>query len=212
MTGEGTSSRPRDDRAIAPSAERNKQPILAVLREALPRRGTVLEIASGTGQHVAHFAAALPALHWQPSEADESLHASIVAWIRHAALRNVDDPLLLDVCRTPWPVARADAIVCVNMIHIAPWPATSALMDGAARLLSPDGPLFLYGPFRREGRHTAVSNEHFDASLRARNPEWGVRDLDEVEHLADEAGLYLDRIVAMPANNFGVLFRKEGGR
>src|SRR5918993_2998870 len=154
----------------APAAERNKEPILAVLRRVLPERGLVLEIASGTGQHVIHFAGELPHLTWQPSDPDPELRSSIRAWIAQTGLSNVRAPLELDVCRQPWPVDAADAVVCINMIHIAPWAATTALMAGAARLLPTTGVLVLYGPGRREGRHTAPSNEAFDRQLQASNP------------------------------------------
>jgi SAM-dependent methyltransferase len=196
-----------DGRLHAPAAERNKAPILEVLRRVLPPSGIVLEIASGTGQHVAHFAAALSDLAWQPSEVDARLHASIHAWIE--ALTNVHPPIAFDV-RQPWPLARADAIVCLNMVHISPWEATLALIENAARVLPQGGVLFLYGPYRRFGRHTAPSNEAFDASLRATDPEWGVRDLEVVEEVAAAAGLRLDDIVEMPANNLSLVFRKAG--
>ena len=147
----------------------------------------MLEIASGTGQHVAHFAAALPELEWQPSEADPAFHASIRAWTAAEALTNVRPPVAFDV-RLPWPLARADAVLCINMIHIAPWAATQALLDGAAGVLPPGGVLFLYGPFRRFGRHTAASNAAFDAQLRGTDPDWGVRDLEAVAALAEAAG------------------------
>jgi SAM-dependent methyltransferase len=193
-------------RLHAPAAERNKQAILDVLRHALPQTGLALEIASGTGQHVAHFAAALSDLVWQPSEVDVRLHASIHAWTE--ALTNVRPPIAFDVGE-PWPLARADAIVCINMVHISPWEATRALIEGAGRMLPQDGVLFLYGPYRRFGRQTAVSNEAFDASLRATDPEWGVRDLEAVEEVAVAAGLRLEDIVEMPANNLSLVFRKS---
>ena len=196
----------REARLSAPAAERNKEPILAVLRRVLPARGTVLTIAEGTGQHVAHFAAALPALRWHPSDPDARSRASIAAWT--AGLGNVAAPLDLDVTVAPWPLAAADAVTCINMIHIAPWRATEALMKGAAALLPPVGVLFLYGPYRRDGRHTAPSNEAFDADLRARNAEWGVRDLEAVTAQATRHGFAPREVVAMPANNFSVAFAK----
>jgi SAM-dependent methyltransferase len=194
----------------SPAAERNKQPILDVLETCLPRRGTVLEIASGTGQHVVHFARALPALTWQPTDADPELRAAVAARIAAAALDNVLSPLELDVLDPAWPVpARAaDAMLCINMIHIAPRAATPALLAGAARVLGSGAPLVLYGPFRRGGRHTAPSNEAFDASLRARNPDWGVRDLDDVAAAAREHGFVLAETVSMPANNLTVVFER----
>jgi SAM-dependent methyltransferase len=199
---------PPDARRSAPAADRNKDPILAVLRRVLPARGVVLEIASGTGQHVVHFAAALPSLTWQPSEPDARLHGSIAGWAADAGLTNVRPPLRLDVCADEWPLDRADAILCINMIHIAPWEATLALMRGAERLLGPGGVLFLYGPYRRFGAHTAPSNEAFDASLRASNPAWGVRDMETVVEAAAEHGFVLSEVVAMPANNFSVVLTK----
>jgi SAM-dependent methyltransferase len=196
-----------DRRWFAPAAERNAGPILAVLRRVLPEAGVVLEIASGTGQHVVHFAAALPNLTWQPSEADAALHESIRAWTQAEALTNVRAPLAFDV-RQPWPVAQADAVLCLNMIQVAPWAAAQALIDGARRVLPPGGVLFLYGPFRRFGRHTAPSNEAFDAQLRTIDPDWGVRDLEAVAALAE--GFGLKEIAEMPANNFSVVFEKRG--
>ena len=184
-------------------------PILEVLQRVLPQAGVVVEIASGTGQHVAHFAAALPDLVWQPSDADLRVHESIRAWIETEELTNVRAPIALDV-RQPWPLARADAVLCINMIHISPWEATLALIEGAGRVLPPGGVLFLYGPYRRFGRHTAASNAAFDASLRASDPEWGVRDLEAVEERAEAAGFRLKEIVEMPANNLSVVFQKQG--
>jgi SAM-dependent methyltransferase len=193
-------------RRSAPSAERNKGPILDVLKRVLPERGLVLEIASGTGQHTAHFAQALPALEFQPTEADSEMLPSIAAWCE--GLPNVRAPFTFDIAQLPWPVERAAAILCINMIHIAPWQATLDLMKGAARTLGDGGVLVLYGPYRRGGAHTAPSNEAFDASLRSRNPEWGIRDLVKVAEVASSHGLSLEEAVAMPANNFTVVFRK----
>jgi hypothetical protein len=195
---------------VAPAAERNKDPILAVLERVLPERGEVLEIASGTGQHVVHFAKALPSLQWQPSEPDESMHVSIARWIEHEGLTNVRPPLTLDVGRVPWPVTRADAVVCINMIHIAPWQASLDLMTGAGRVLPRGGILFLYGPFRRFGRHTADSNAAFDGQLKATDPQWGVRDLEAVIDVAGRHGFSADDIVDMPANNLSVVLRRTG--
>ncbi len=189
------------------AAERNKGPILDVLRRVLPEEGLVLEIASGTGRHVLHFAAALPGLRWQPTDADPELREWISASVA-ADLGNVNAALQLDVLETPWPVREADALLCINMIHISPWAATVALFDGARATLSADDVLFLYGPYRRYDRHTAPSNESFDASLRSRDPEWGVRDLEEVTRTAEAAGFVLAEVVAMPANNLSVIFCK----
>jgi SAM-dependent methyltransferase len=198
-----------DRRCHAPAADRNKGPILEVLRRWLPAQGTVVEIASGTGQHVAHFAAALPGLTWQPTEVDVGLHDSIAAWIESEQLTNVRQPLALDVSLHPWPVDRADAVICINMIHISPWQATLDLMKGAASLLRDGGILFLYGPYRQFGSHTAPSNAAFDADLRARNREWGLRDLEAVTDVAATNGFAFGEVVPMPANNFSVVFRKQ---
>ena len=198
-----------DRRGHAPAADRNKGPILEVLKRCLPAHGLIVEIASGTGQHVAHFAKALPGLTWQPTELDADRHDSIAAWIEFEKLGNVRPPLLLDVGEHPWPVDNADAVICSNMVHISPWQTTVDLMKGSARLLRGGGIVFLYGPFRRYGAHTAPSNEVFDADLRARNPEWGVRDLEAVTEVASANGFEFGEAVAMPANNFSVIFRKR---
>ncbi|MBN3765761.1 DUF938 domain-containing protein [Burkholderia sp. Ac-20365] len=196
-------------RQHAPAAERNREPILAVLKRVLPATGTVLEIASGTGQHAIHFAAALPQLVWQPSDADDEARASIAAWTAHSGLTNVRAPLALDVRDASWGIEAADAIVCINMIHISPWESAQALIDGAGRLLPAGGVLFLYGPYRRGGAHTAPSNAAFDQQLQSRNPAWGVRDMEDVVALADAAGFDADEPVEMPANNFSLVFRKR---
>jgi SAM-dependent methyltransferase len=197
----------REQPLTAPAAERNKEPILAVLRRVLPESGVVLEIASGTGQHVVHFGAALPDLIWQPSDPRPEMRASIEAWIAETGLPNVRSPLAIDVRADEWPVERADAVICINMVHIAPWSATSGLMRGAARLLRGKGVLILYGPYRRFGAHTAPSNEAFDVQLRASNPEWGVRDVEAVSQAAEDNQFALDEIVEMPANNLTLVFR-----
>lgn len=201
---------PADPRRHAPATDRNRDPILAVLRDALPPQGLVLEVASGTGQHAAHFAAALPAVTWQPSDPDPGLRASIEGWRAQTALPNLRAPLALDAATHPWPLERADAVVCINMIHIAPWTAGLGLLRGAGAVLPPGGPLLLYGPFRRGGAHTAPSNAAFDADLKARDPSWGVRDLEAVEAAARDHGLALAGVVEMPANNLTVLFRRVG--
>ena len=199
---------PDDTRRHAPATARNRDPILATLRPLLPAQGLVLEIASGTGEHAAHLAAALPQLTFQPSDPDEASRASIDAWC--AALPNARPALALDAASPDWPIAGADAVLCINMIHIAPWPATPGLMQGAAARLLPGAPLLLYGPFRRDGRHTAPSNAEFDASLRARNPEWGVRDLETVAATAAGHGFSAPEIHEMPANNLILAFRRLG--
>jgi SAM-dependent methyltransferase len=195
----------------SPAAERNKQPIAEVLARVLPRKGLVLEIASGTGQHAVHFARALPALVWQPSDPDRELLAAIRARRAAAVLENLREPLALDVHSRPWPIAVADAIVCINMIHIAPWTAAEALFAEARVVLASGAPLALYGPYMRGGRHTAPSNAAFDASLRARDPAWGVRDLDDVTALAARCGFALREVVEMPANNLTVVYERRGG-
>jgi SAM-dependent methyltransferase len=191
-----------------PAPERNKDPILEVLRRVLPARGTVLEVASGTGQHIVHFAGQLPGLQWMPSDPDAIHLRSIAARVAAANLTNVTEPMALDVLERPWPMERVGAVLCINMIHIAPWAAALALLQESARLLPARGVLFLYGPYRRGGRHTAPSNEAFDADLRSRNPEWGVRDLEQIELHAGQAGLALEEVVQMPANNLSVVLRR----
>jgi SAM-dependent methyltransferase len=191
-----------------PAAERNRDPILEVLRRVLPARGTVLEIASGSGQHAAYFSAALPQLSWQPSEANRAMHASIAAWT--AERSNVLPVIALDVLAEPWslPLARYDAVFNANMIHIAPFEVCRALLRGVAALLTPGGRFVLYGPFKIGGEHTAESNAAFDRKLRGENPSWGVRDLEEVSALAAERGLRLLERVAMPANNQTLIFER----
>lgn len=193
----------------APAVARNRDPILAVLRRVLPARGLVLEIASGTGEHAVHFATALPELAWQPTDPDAAMRRSIAAWRTAANVPNLLQPFALDAASPEWPVERADAVVCINMIHISPWRCTEGLIAGAARVLAPGGVLFLYGPYKEGGRHTAPSNEAFDLSLRQRDPEWGVRDLGDVIDLA--AGHGFERVgrVAMPANNLSMVFRRR---
>ena len=196
-------------RRHAPATARNRQPILEVLRRHLPEAGLVLEVASGSGEHVMHFAANLPKLVFQPSDPDSDARASIDDWARETGLGNVRSALALDAQSKAWPVEQADAILCCNMIHIAPWPAATGLIAGAGRLLSRDGLLYLYGPYRRGGRHTAPSNDAFDRDLRRRNPAWGVRDLEEVAACANENGFGAPEIVEMPANNLSLIFRRS---
>ncbi len=195
-------------RRHSPAAERNRAPILAELRRLLPARGMALEIASGSGQHAAHFAAALPGWTWQPSDGDARSLASIAAWCE--GLANVRPPLALDVLAPDWPglPATVDAIFCANMIHISPWATTPALMQGAVRHLSAAGVLVLYGPYVVEGEPTAASNLAFDADLRARNPDWGLRRLADVAQQAAASGLYLRERVSMPANNALLVFAR----
>ena len=191
----------------APATARNRQPILDVLQRHLPINGLVLEVASGSGEHVAHFAAALPGLAFQPSDPDAAARASIDDWAQSLGLKNVRPALALDAASLQWPIERADAVLCFNMIHIAPWQAAAGLIAGAARLLPPQGVLCLYGPYHRHGRPTASSNDDFDRDLRRRNPAWGVRHLEEVAALA-ETHFAAPEIVDMPANNFSLVFRR----
>ncbi len=199
----------------APAAHRNRGPILDVLRPALAGLAdgsVVLEIASGTGQHAAFFAAEMPRLVWQPSDRHPGNLASIDAWRADlgagAGVANLRPALALDAEAEAWPVDHAGAILCVNMIHIAPWSACEGLVRGAARVLAAGGLLYLYGPYRIGGELPAPSNVAFDASLRARDPAWGVRELDDVTALAARAGLVREAVIAMPANNHSVLFRR----
>ncbi len=197
------------DALVAPAAARNRDPILEVLRRRLPSRGVVLEIASGSGEHALHFARALPGIIWQPSDPDAAARRSIEAYRAANSLPNLLAPLALDASGAPWPVAHVDAIVSINMIHIAPWEACEGLFRGAAAALAPAGQLILYGPFNIDGRFTAPSNEAFDASLRSRDPAWGIRDLAEVCACAGRNGLRLAERVEMPANNLVVVFSRD---
>jgi cyclopropane fatty-acyl-phospholipid synthase-like methyltransferase len=198
------------DRLFSPAAARNRDPVLQVLREVLPAEGSVLEIASGSGEHVTYFAKHLPGLRWQPSEFDERSRRSVRAWIAHEASSNVAAPIGIDASTTDWGIEdrRFDAILSMNMIHIAPWAVAVGLFMGAGRLLEPGGILFLYGPFKQGGVHHARSNEEFDRTLRSRDPDWGVRDIDDLTALASANGLRFVRSVAMPANNQSLIFEK----
>jgi hypothetical protein len=179
-----------------------------VLLRVLPAQGNVLEVSSGTGQHVVHFAQAMPHIRWQPTERDAQSLKSISSWLGQANCPNVNAPVYLDVHDPVWPVDKVTAVVCINMIHIAPPAATQALLQGAGRVTTAGGIVFLYGPYMRQGRHTAPSNEVFDQSLKARNPQWGVRNLEDVALTAAAAGFELQSIHEMPANNLSVVFRK----
>ena len=198
-----------DHRHHSPAAERNRVPLLQQLQRLLPASGQMLEIASGTGQHAAHFSSLLPGWKWQPSDATDESRASIAAWC--AGLANVAKPLALDVLTQPWPVPAAsfDAVFCANLLHIAPWPTCSALMQGAQRCLRPGGLLLVYGPFIEADVPTAPSNQAFDADLRARNGAWGLRELPRVVAVAQARGLQLQERVAMPANNLLLVFKLE---
>jgi hypothetical protein len=196
------------DKRHAPATLRNRDAIAGVLAEWLPAKGAVVEVASGSGEHAIHFAAAFPALDWQPSDPDADALTSIAAWSADAGLGNVRPPLMLDASAPEWPVQAADALLCINMVHISPWAATWGLFVGAARLLAPGAPLILYGPYIEADVPTAESNLAFDASLRARNPAWGLRDIMAMKGAAAAAGFtFVDRR-AMPANNLMLLFRK----
>ena len=202
-----------DPRLSSPAARRNRDPILAVLRRMLPAQGAVLELASGSGEHALWLAAHLPGLLFQPSDPDPASRASISAWIAHEGLPNVRAPLAVDAADEDWTLPgeiaeRLVAILCINMTHVAPWQATLGLLRGAGRMLRSGGVLYLYGPYKREGRDTAPSNAAFDASLRARDPAWGVRDLEDVVAAAGRAGLVVASVEEMPANNLSVVFRK----
>jgi SAM-dependent methyltransferase len=196
-------------KGFAPATERNRQPILDVLRRVLPSRGLVLEVASGTGQHAIFFSEGLPDLRWQPTDASpEALH-SIGAWVADARQRNLLPPLELDVRSPHWPVRTADALLCINMIHISPWETTEALFHGATKVLAAGSPLVTYGPYRLHGEHTAKSNEVFDQSLRSRNARWGVRDMDDLVELGGRTGFSLHEQVGMPANNMTLVWTRD---
>lgn len=197
-----------DSRRSAPAALRNREPILDILRDILPASGLVLEIASGTGEHGVHNARHLPHLHWQPSDPLPEARQSIAGWAQSEGLPNLLAPLDLDAAQEVWPIDRAAAIVCINMVHISPWEATLGLMRGAGRLLPAGGALYLYGPYRRGARPLEPGNAAFDADLRARDPRWGLREVEDVVACAREQGLAFERAVDMPANNLSLIFRK----
>jgi len=212
---------PNDSRQYAPATERNQQPILEVLKRVLPATGTVLEIASGTGQHAVFFAPELKPRKWLPSEVNPLLQASILAWETYFPADNLFPPLELDVQKSLWSVENPDlklpfclhlfpitALVNINMIHISPWSACLKLMAGANRILPSKGILYLYGPYKQNGKHTAPSNQDFDTSLRLSNPEWGVRNLEEVVAIAELENFRLVEVIPMPANNLSLIFEK----
>ncbi|HMI40592.1 MAG TPA: DUF938 domain-containing protein [Sphingomicrobium sp.] len=192
----------------SPSVARNTGPIGDVLAEWLPASGLVLEIASGSGEHALAFAKRFPRLEWQPSDPDAQARASIAEWRKAEGAANLFEPLAIDVCNSPWPVERADAVVSINMAHISRWEASLGLIDGAARVLATGGALILYGPWVVEGIETAPSNLAFDADLKARDPRWGLRQVADFADAASENGFALDDQRAMPANNRMLLFRR----
>jgi len=198
-----------DDRIKAPAVARNREPILEILRGVLPESGTVLEIASGSGEHIVHFAQHFPELTFQPTDPDERAVSSIKAWVKESELDNIQPPLMFDVMQPKWPFKKLAGMICINMIHISPWRATEALMRGAAASLRSGAPLYLYGPYRRRGVPTAPSNEAFDTSLRSRNIEWGLRNLEIVAMLAQSVGFSKPTVTEMPANNLSVVFRRN---
>ena len=195
-----------DVRKHAPATLRNREAIAQVLMDALPPTGLVLEIASGSGEHVAHFARELPGHQWQPSDPDPSARESIAAWCK--GLDNVRAPIAIDAAMPDWGIDHADAILCINMVHISPWQASLGLLAGAARILERHSALIVYGPFRRQGVPTAPSNDAFDQSLRARDPHWGVRYVESMTEAAAVQGLTFDQQVEMPANNLALVYRK----
>ena len=199
-----------DERRSAPAAQRNREPISEVLADWLPN-GLVLEVASGTGEHVVYFAQRFPDLDWQPSDADADALSSIRAWRSDSALPNLREPLLIDASAPQWPIESADALLNINMVHISPWSAALGILDGAARVLDAGAPLILYGPWLSEDIETAPSNLAFDADLRRRNPDWGLRKLEDFIAEAADRRLHFAERRQMPANNVMLLFRKGTG-
>jgi hypothetical protein len=218
-----------DARRHAPATSRNREPILAILCEELPPSGRVLEIASGTGEHAAAFAAALPQIMWQPTDPDSDALASIAAWRDAEGSPNLLAPFALDAAAPVWPVEQADAVVCINinsnscdqqksaiydacvcinMVHISNWTATVGLFKGCAKVLAPGAPLILYGPYIEDGIDTAASNMEFDRSLKERNPEWGLRNVADMDKVAAEFGFKRTTRVEMPANNLMLIYRR----
>jgi hypothetical protein len=197
-----------DHRQYAPAAVRNRDFILDVLRDVLPTTGVILEIASGSGEHVVHFARHFPSLVFQPSDPEPEALLSVAAWLKTVQVTNVRAPIVLDASQSSWPIASADGIICINMVHISPWEATVGLITGAAATLPPGSPLYLYGPYKRKGFATAPSNQAFDRNLRDRNRAWGLRDLAAVAAIAQSAGFSVPTVTEMPANNLSVMFRR----
>jgi hypothetical protein len=197
-----------DDRQYVSATLRNRDFILDVLLDVLPMTGVILEIASGSGEQIVHFAQKFPAHVFQPSGPEPDALLSIAAWVKATRVTNVRAPIALDASQSVWPIASADGIICINMVHISPWEATVGLIKGAAAILPPASPLYLYGPYKREGFETAPSNQAFDWSLRDRNPTWGLRDLEAVAAMAQSVGFSAPVITEMPANNLSVVFRR----
>ena len=197
-----------DHRQYAPATVRNRDFILDVLRNVLPTTGIILEVASGSGEHVVHFARSLPSLVFQPSDPEPDALRSISAWTKATNVTSVRAPIVLDALQSSWPIASADGIICINMVHISPWDATVGLIKGAAAILPPGSPLYFYGPYKRKGFTTAPSNEAFDRNLRDRNPTWGLRDLEAVAAIAQSLGFSVPAVTEMPANNLSVVFRR----
>jgi hypothetical protein len=198
-----------DARRFFAAVPRNRDFIFEILSRLLPSPAQVVEIASGSGEHAVHMASKLPHITWQPTEADADLLASINAWQAHENLSNMKPGLRLNVLDPHWPIPSADAVVNINMIHISPWRATEALFKGVSSLLPVNGLLYMYGPYKREGRHTAPSNEQFDNTLKSMNPNWGVRNLEDVRKVASQHALELIEVIDMPANNLSVIYRRQ---
>jgi hypothetical protein len=204
----------RDRKQYAPATERNRQPILEVLQKFIPQEGNILEIASGTGEHACFFAPCFPNQQWIPSDPDRLLRFSIEAWRQDCKSDNLQIPLDINVTLSDWDekidqsaiAADIGVIVAINLIHISPWSACEGLMKGVGKILNSGGILYLYGPYKQEGKHTAPSNEAFDQSLQFRNPDWGVRNLEDVVELAEKNQLNLHKIIPMPANNLSLIF------
>jgi len=196
-------------RRSAPAALRNREPIAAVLREWLPDRGLILEIASGTGEHAVYFAETFPALEWQPSDIHPDALASIEGWRQASGLINLRAPLTIDASKADWPIERVDALLSINMVHISPWASALGLLDGAARILPEGAPLILYGPWFKDDIVTAPSNLDFDSDLKRRDPDWGLRRVEDFSAAAEARGLGLEQTRTMPANNLMLLLRPK---
>ena len=192
----------------SPSAQRNRGPIAAVLADWLPDSGLVLEVASGSGEHAVHFSQAFPQLEWQPSDPDAQALLSIEAWRADSGLANLREPVILDALAATWPIERAEAVLNINMVHISPWSAALGLLAGAARALPAGGPLILYGPWLKADIETAASNLEFDAELKRRDPEWGLRWVEDFAAAAAQKGLKMEETRPMPANNLMLLLRR----